>query len=154
LACFILVRNQQRFTGGVVGIKDLADFELFGQKFDLYRNIHALNYLVAGVLTASFLACAWLLRTKFGKLLTAIRDNENRVLALGYNTAWYKTVLFAFAGALAGLAGGLYVVTNELCGPTYLSIAFSIEAVIWVAVGGRGTLYGAIVGALLVGFSQ
>jgi urea transport system permease protein len=154
LAVFTIVRNQQRYTGGVVGIKDLVDLELFGQKFNLYADIRALNFLIAGVLVATFLACSLLVRTKFGKILTAIRDNENRVLALGYNTAMYKTFAFAVAGALGGLAGGLYVAANELCGPSYLSIAFSIEAVIWVAVGGRGTLLGAVAGVLLVSFAQ
>jgi urea transport system permease protein len=155
LAVFILVRNQQRFTGGVVGIKDLAYLELFGQTFNLSpQHIGGLNFMIAGVLVFCFLLCAWLVRTKFGKVLTAIRDNENRVLALGYNTAMYKTFLFAFAGALAGLSGGLYVAANRVCDSQYLSVPFSIEAVIWVAVGGRGTLLGAVVGAILVGFAQ
>jgi urea transport system permease protein len=155
LAAFILVRNQQRFTGGVVGIKDLAYLELWGRTFNLSpAHLRELNLLLAGVLVVCFLLCAGLVQTKFGRILTAIRDNENRVLALGYNTAMYKTFLFAFAGALAGLAGGLYVAANRVCDSQYLSVGFSIEAVIWVAVGGRGTLLGAVVGALLVGFGQ
>jgi urea transport system permease protein len=155
LAIFILVRNQQRFTGGVVGIKDLASPQLFGRTFNLSPlHIQELNVLIASALVAVFLLCALLVRTKFGKVLTAIRDNENRVLALGYNTAMYKTFLFAFAGALAGLAGGLYVAANRVCDSQYLSVPFSIEAVIWVAVGGRGTLLGGVAGAILVGFAQ
>ena len=109
---------------------------------------------MAGLLTACFLLSAWLVRTKFGKVLTAIRDNENRALALGYNTAMYKTFIFALAGGLSGLAGAAYVTANALCGPDYLTIAFSIEAVVWVAVGGRGSLLGAIVGTFLVGYAQ
>jgi urea ABC transporter permease protein UrtC len=155
LAVFILVRNQQRFTGGVVGIKDLASPQLFGYTFNLSPlHIQGLNILIASALVAAFLLSAGLVHTKFGKILTAIRDNENRVLALGYNTAMYKTFLFAFAGALAGLAGGLYVAANRVCGSQYLSVPFSIEAVIWVAVGGRGTLLGSVAGAILVGFAQ
>jgi urea transport system permease protein len=174
LAVFILVRNQQRFTGGVVGIKDLVQLKLFDWVFSPsplldpargtpirddaghfdYTPIRNLNLLLAGVLVFCLLLCAAIMRTKFGKILTAIRDNENRVLALGYNTAMYKTILFAFAGALAGLSGGLYVAANNVCDSQYLSVAFSIEAVIWVAVGGRGTLLGAVVGAILVGFLQ
>jgi ABC-type branched-subunit amino acid transport system permease subunit len=96
-----------------------------------------------------------LIASRFGKVLTAIRDNENRVLALGYHTGRYKTFLFAFAGLLAGLSGALYVLANfPVCDTTYLSVPFSIEAVVWVAIGGRGTLLGAVVGALLVGFGQ
>jgi urea transport system permease protein len=155
LAAFILVRNQQRFTGGVVGIKDLSYLELLGHTFNLSpQHIQGLNYLIAGMLVVCFLLCAALVRTKFGKILTAIRDNENRVLALGYNTAMYKTFLFAFAGGLAGLAGALYVAANRVCDSLYLSVPFSIEAVVWVAVGGRGNLLGAVVGAILVGFSM
>jgi urea transport system permease protein len=174
LVAFILVRNQQRFTGGVVGIKDLAQLRLFdvvfapGRLLDPgtgrpvrgdnglfdYTPIRNLNLLAAGLLVVSFLFCVFLMRTKFGRILTAIRDNENRVLALGYNTALYKTFLFAIAGGLAGLAGWLYVAANWVCGSQYLSVAFSIEAVVWVAVGGRESLLGAVVGALLVGFGQ
>jgi hypothetical protein len=103
----------------------------------------------------SYFLCAMLVRSKFGKILTAIQDNENRVLALGYNTALYKTAIFAFAGLLAGLAGALYVLANHpVCDTVYLSVPFSIECIIWVAIGGRGGLFGAVLGALLVGFGQ
>ena len=166
LAVFTVVRNQQRLTGGVVGIKDLSELRLLGEVFspDPVRNpktfryefgaVRDLTMLAAGVLTVCFLLCTWLVRTKFGKVLAAIRDNENRALALGYNTALYKTFLFALAGGLAGLAGALFVASNALCDPDYLSVPLSISAVVWVAVGGRGTLLGAIVGTLLVGFAQ
>jgi urea transport system permease protein len=146
LAVFTFVVNQQPYTGGVVGMTYLAKLELFGHRFvmaDMY-------YLTAGILVACYLLCAALVGSKFGKVLTAIRDNEYRVLALGYNTAMYKTFVFALAGALAGLAGALYVAANGTAGPEHLGIAFSIEIVILVAVGGRGTLIGAILGAILV----
>jgi urea transport system permease protein len=155
LAVFLLVDNQQRFTGGHVGIKDMASLELFGQSFNAVKNVRATVLLVAAALIVSYFSCALLVRSKFGKILTAIRDNENRVLALGYTTALYKTFVFSFAGLLAGLAGALYVLANHpVCGATYVSVPFSIEAVILVAVGGRGGLYGAVLGALLVGFGQ
>src|SRR5437762_3701144 len=108
LAMFTFVVNQQPYTGGVVGMTYLAKLELFGHKFvlaDMY-------YLVAGVLVTCFLGCAWLVSGKVGKVLTAIRDNEYRLLALGYNTAMYKAFVFALAGGLAGLAGALYVASN------------------------------------------
>src|SRR5919201_2668524 len=128
----------------------LAKLELFGHRFvmaDMY-------YLIAGVLVACFLGCAWLVSGKVGKVLTAIRDSENRLLALGYNTALYKAFVFALAGGLAGLAGALYVAANGTCGPEHFGIAYSIEVVILVAVGGRGTLVGAILGAILVRFAN
>ncbi len=146
LAMFTLVVNQQPYTGGVVGMTYLAQLELFGHTFgttDMY-------YLITSVLVACYLGLAWLMRSKFGKVLTAIRDNEYRTLALGYNTAMYKTFAFALAGLLSGLSGALYVAANRTAGPEYFGIAFSIEVVILVAVGGRGTLIGAIIGAILV----
>src|SRR5947208_8040780 len=150
LAVYTLVVNQQPYTGGVVGMTYLAKLELFGHKFvmaDMY-------FLVTTVLVVCFLACAILVHTKFGQILTAIRDNENRVLALGYNTAMYKTFIFAISGALAGLAGALFVSAYGTTGPDSLGIAWSIEVVVWVAVGGRGTLVGAILGAVLVGLAN
>src|SRR5207302_3254096 len=119
----------------------IADFQLFGIPFNTYGRLY---YLIAGVLVVCFLALAALLRTKFGKILTAIRDNEYRVMALGYNPGTYKVCAFALAGALSGLAGALFVPVNGKMGPTFLGVAFSIEVVVFVAVGGRGTLFGAI----------
>src|SRR5207244_8496081 len=101
-----------------------------------------------------FLGCALLMQSKFGKVLTAIRDSEYRVLALGYNTAMYKTFIFALAGGLAGLAGALYVSALGTAGPDRFEIGFSIEVVILVAVGGRGTLLGSVLGAILVSFGE
>jgi urea transport system permease protein len=150
LAVFTLVVNQQPYTGGVVGMTYLADLQLFGHKFQMGN----LYFLVAGSLVLCFLGCAWLIHSKFGRILTAIRDNENRVLALGYNTAMYKTFIFALAGGLAGLSGALYASALGTTGPDVLGIAFSIEVVVLVAVGGRGTLVGAIIGAILVNLAK
>jgi urea transport system permease protein len=150
LAVFTLVDNNQPITGGRVGMTYLNKLELFGAKFQML----SMYYLVTGTLVVAFLGCALLTRSKFGRILTAIRDNENRVLALGYNTAMYKTFIFAVAGGLAGLAGALYVAAMGTAGPDRLDIAFSIEVVILVAVGGRGTLLGAILGAVLVNLAN
>jgi urea transport system permease protein len=150
LAVFTFVVNQQPYTGGVVGMTYLAKLELFGHTFQMLD----MYYLVAGILVLSFFVCWLLVHSKFGRVLTAIRDNENRVLALGYNTAMYKTFVFALAGGLAGLSGGLYVSSLGTTGPDVLGIVFSIEVVILVAVGGRGTLIGAIIGAILVNFMK
>jgi urea transport system permease protein len=150
LAVFILVVNQQAYTGGVVGMTYLGNLQLFGHKFQMA----SMYYLVAGILVLSFLGCYLLVQSKFGRILTAIRDNENRVLALGYNTAMYKTFIFSLAGGLAGLAGILYAAALRTAGPDVLNIGFSIEIVILVAVGGRGTLVGAILGAILVNLAK
>jgi urea transport system permease protein len=146
LAVFTLVDNQQPYTGGRVGMTYLAKLELFGKTFEM----RSMFLLVTGTLVAIFLLCYWLTGSKFGKLLTAIRDNEYRVMALGYNTAMYKTFVFALAGAIAGIAGALYAATMGTAGPDRFGVVASIEIVIMVAVGGRGTLVGAVLGALLV----
>jgi urea transport system permease protein len=150
LAVFTLVDNQQPYTGGRVGMTYLAKLQLFGVTFDMQR----MFLLVTGILVAIFLICYWLTGSKFGKLLTAIRDNEYRVMALGYNTAMYKTFVFALAGAIAGLAGALYAASTGTAGPDRFGVVASIEIVIMVAVGGRGTLIGAILGALLVSVGE
>jgi urea transport system permease protein len=150
LAMFTLVITQQPYTGGVVGMTKLAKLELFGHKFvglPMY-------YLITGTLVVCFLGCLALVRSKFGRILTAIRDSEYRVLALGYNTAAYKTFVFTLAGALAGLAGALYVSAIGTAGPDRFNMVVSIEVVIFVAVGGRGTLVGPVLGALLVMFAN
>jgi urea transport system permease protein len=110
--------------------------------------------LVTSILVAIFLLCYWLTGSKFGKILTAVRDNEYRVMALGYNTAMYKTFVFALAGAIAGIAGALYAATMRTAGPDRFSVVASIEIVIMVAVGGRGTLVGAVLGALVVSYGE
>jgi urea transport system permease protein len=146
LAVFTFIVNMQEYTGGVVGMTYLAKLELFGHKFDMTD----MYLLVTGTLVLCYLLCALLVSTKFGRILQAIRDNEYRLLALGYNTAMYKTFIFALAGLLAGIAGVLYASAIGTTGPDTLGISFSIEVVIFVAVGGRGTLLGAILGAVLV----
>jgi urea ABC transporter permease protein UrtC len=150
LAVFTFVVNQQPYTGGVVGMPNLPALQLFGITFEDIR----LYYLITGVLAVCFLGCTLLMQSKVGKVLTAIRDNEYRVLAMGYDTGMYKTFIFALAGAIAGLAGALYVSALRTCGPDSFGISFSIEVVILVAVGGRGTLAGAVIGAVLVNFAN
>ncbi|HZU37287.1 MAG TPA: urea ABC transporter permease subunit UrtC [Gemmataceae bacterium] len=148
LAVFTFVVNQQPYTGGIVGMPGLARLELFGHRFNSQVEMY---WLIAGSLVVCFALCLGLVRSKFGKVLTAIRDNETRTLALGYDTAMYKTFVFAAAGALAGFAGALYTAVQRTVGPEeVLGIGFSIEIVILVAVGGRGTLIGAVIGTLLV----
>ena len=154
LAAYTLVLNQQSLTGGFVGIKNLADLNLFGMAFNDSKQALPLYLLVAGTLVVCLVACSLLTHSKVGKILTAIRDNENRTMALGYNPAAYKVFIFAVAACLAGIGGAMYTAANGLAGPEYLSVAFSIDLVVLVAVGGRGTLFGAVFGALLVGLAK
>ena len=149
LATFTTIDGQLTYTGGRVGMPGLRRLELFGYEF----SNRAVFYLTTTVLCVCFLGCLALVNSRFGKILTAIRDSEFRVMALGYNTALYKTFVYALAAGLAGLAGALYVSERRTAGPDVISIPFSIEVVILVAVGGRGTLIGPILGAILVNFA-
>jgi urea transport system permease protein len=105
------------------------------------------------VIGAWFL-CRWLTSGRFGDALIAIRDDEPRMRFTGYNPTAYKTLVFTVAGALAGISGALYTVQSGIISPQFMSVAFSIEMVIWVAVGGRGTLLGAIFGAVLINYAK
>jgi urea transport system permease protein len=152
MAAFILVSNQRAYTGGIDGLTTLAKFNMFGHS--IAEDSVELYFIVTGILVGCFVILSVLLEGKFGKVLTAIRDNEFRVSALGYNTAMYKIFVYSLAGLLAGVAGGLYTAANRSAGPQWFSIAFSIEIVIYVAVGGRGTLVGAILGTVLVNVAR
>jgi urea transport system permease protein len=146
-AMYLLVTNQMPYTGGEGGLYNLAPMELAGRDFKAALPMYL---LITTIVVVFALACYALVHSKMGKLLTAIRDNEFRVMALGYNTAMYKTFIYALAGFMAGLAGFLFVASNRTAGPTFFSPIESIEIVIFVAVGGRGTLVGPILGAILV----
>lgn len=91
-----------------------------------------------------------LTRSSFGKVLVGIRENEDRMTALGYNVSFYKTVTFSFSGALAGLAGALYATHAGFVSPSLAGVNFSTEVVVWVAIGGRLSLLGALSGGVLV----
>ena len=97
-----------------------------------------------------YLFCKWLTTTKLGKVQRAIRDSENRVMFSGYSTANFKLFIFVLAALIASLAGVLYVPQVGIINPSEMSTDKSLEAVVWVAVGGRGTLVGPIIGAFAV----
>jgi urea transport system permease protein len=93
-------------------------------------------------------------RSRFGKVLIAVRDTESRTRFLGYRPESYKLVIWVLSAVMAGIGGALYVPQVGIINPSEFAPANSIEAVIWVAVGGRGTLVGAILGALLVNLGK
>ncbi|MFL0753837.1 MAG: urea ABC transporter permease subunit UrtC, partial [Prochlorococcus sp.] len=95
-----------------------------------------------------------IVRGRFGDVLIAIRDDEPRIRFTGFNPTLFKTIVFAIAGALAGISGALFTMQSGVVSPQYMSVPFSIEMVIWVAVGGRGTLLGAILGALVINLAR
>src|SRR5690606_24628758 len=108
---------------------------------------------VVAILLCYLLAYA-ITRSRFGRLLVALRDDEDRVRFTGYNVAAIKATIFAIACAMAGVAGALFVPQVGIISPANMAVVPSIEMVIWVAVGGRGTLWGAMVGAVGVGLAR
>ncbi|MBX9595251.1 MAG: urea ABC transporter permease subunit UrtC [Roseomonas sp.] len=140
-------RNDMGF-GGNNGFTDFK--ELLGQPLNTDTARAGLFYASLVSLAVAFLICSRITRSKYGRVLTAIRDGENRVRFLGYNTTHHKLFAFVLSAMLAGVAGALYVPQVGIINPGEFSPANSIEAVIWVAVGGRGTLVGAILGAFTV----
>jgi len=144
-------RNDMGF-GGNNGLTDFKD--LFG--YDLHSDgmRSALFAASATALAGGYLICRWMIASKFGRVLLAVRDAEGRARFLGYRVERYKLVAFTVSAMLAGVAGALYVPQVGIINPSEFSPANSIEVVIWVAVGGRGVLYGAVVGALLVNFGK
>jgi branched-chain amino acid transport system permease protein len=107
-------------------------------------------YVVGGLLYLSLMFCVALARSSFGRILHGIRENEPRMELLGYDIRWRKLVAFVVSAALAGLAGGLFASWGNFINPEVFSLPQAAVVVIWVLVGGRGTLWGAIVGTLVV----
>ncbi len=152
LIASILLIGQQDTTGGTNGITDFRT--IFG--FALAdAQTQAVLYLVTVLCLAGvYLVSRRVVSSRFGRLLVAMRDDEERVRFLGYNPAKLKTLVFSFAAGLAGLAGALFVPQVGIISPAMLAVVPSVEMVSWVAVGGRGTLIGPIVGALLVNWGK
>jgi urea transport system permease protein len=150
---FNFFNGQQKLINGTNGLKTDTS-TIFGvQASDpkVQTVFYALSVLF---LVAGYALCRWLTSGRLGRMLVAIRDDEPRVRFSGYNPTGFKVFVFAISAALAGVAGALYTVQSGIITPKAMDIAFSIEMVIWVAVGGRGTLVGAIIGALIVNFAR
>ncbi|GAA2624408.1 urea ABC transporter permease subunit UrtC [Dactylosporangium fulvum] len=151
-AFVILLVGQQGLTGGTNGLTNIQYF--FG--LDLYEEANQrLIYLVTVVVLGVVFLLAWQLKeSRFGKLLVAIRDGEDRVRYLGYDPAIVKTVAFAFSAALAGIAGALFVPVVGIISPAELGIVPSLAMLIGVAIGGRYSLAGAVVGAIVYNYAE
>ncbi len=132
-------------TNGLTNFTHILGFELreTSTKVGLYL-------ASAATLCASAYGALWLTRSRFGRLLIAIRDNESRLRFAGYNPVWFKTVIFALGAVLAAVGGALYTPQTGIVTPANMMAIESILVVVWVAVGGRGTIIGAVVGALAI----
>ena len=144
-ACLMFFRNDFTFGGN----NGLTDFK-FALNYDInsaatQRTLYMLSGLL---LLGSYVFSRWLTTTKFGKVQRAIRDSENRVLFSGYATSNFKLFVFVYAAVISGLAGALYTPQVGIINPSEMSPEKSLEAVVWVAVGGRGTLVGPIIGSV------
>jgi urea transport system permease protein len=144
-------RNDMGF-GGNNGMTDFKDILGFNVQSDATRS--SLLVLTALFLCSAFLVARFVVSSRFGKILIAVRDAESRTRFLGYRPESYKLVIWVLSAVMAGIGGALYVPQVGIINPGEFSPANSIEAVIWVAVGGRGTLVGAILGALIVNFGK
>jgi urea transport system permease protein len=144
-------RNDMGFGGnnGLTDFKDLLGFNLQtpGMRIVLFLS-------TALLLAAGYLSCRYIVASRYGRVVQAIRDAEGRTRFIGYRVESYKLWLWVFSAMLAGVAGALYVPQVGIINPGEFAPINSIEVVIWVAVGGRGTLYGAVVGAVLVNYAK
>ena len=153
LVFFNFFNGQQKLINGTNGLKTDTQ-TIFGNLVSnsgVQRSFYLLTVLSVLLI---YLLCRWLTTGRFGRLLIAIRDDENRVRFSGYDPTWFKVLVFAVSGAIAGVSGAFYTVQTGIITPSIMEVGFSIEMVIWVAVGGRGTLLGAIIGTLIVRFAQ
>jgi urea transport system permease protein len=144
-ACLMFFRNDFTFGGN----NGLTDFKfVLGHDLNAPATKRAL-YICSGLLLlGTYLFCRWLTSTKFGLIQRAIRDSENRVLFSGYATANFKLFVFVIAAIISGLGGALFVPQVGIINPSEMSTEKSLEAVVWVAVGGRGNMLGPILGAI------
>lgn len=152
LALVLLVRlllvDAQPLTNGFNGLSDLAWLRVGALELDPYGT--STYYLIAGALAVVLVGARLLLATRAGLILRATSGDPQRARYLGFDVAHYQTFFFALSAGIAALAGMLYVVVAEFASPTFMDLAFSITMVVWAAVGGRASLLGACVGAILI----
>ena len=144
-------RNEMGFGGnnGLTDFKEIAGFDLSAD------NTRVGLFVITAILLGVVFVCSQLImRSRLGRVLVSIRDSEARARFLGYRTDHFKVWLFVYSALIAALAGALYVPQVGIINPGEFSPINSIEIVVWVAVGGRGTLYGAVVGAILVSYAK
>lgn len=144
--------GQQQYTGGTNGLTNFT--ELWGMDLATDSTQHVLYYITSATLIVTFILATWITKSRFGRLMIAVRDDEDRVRFAGYNVGLVKAFVFAISAAMAGIAGALFVPQVGIISPANLGIVPSIEFVLLVAVGGRGTLTGAVLGAVIVSWAR
>jgi urea transport system permease protein len=156
LALVLLVRlliiNNQPLTNGFNGLTDLGNFTVGDFSFDSFSK--ATYYVVAIALSLTLVGARLLVETRAGMVLQAVREDANRARYLGFDVPNYQIFFFAVSAAIAGFAGLLYVNVAEFASPTFMDLSFSITMVVWAAVGGRNSLLGACIGAILINMAE
>ena len=143
----LFFRNDTGF-GGNNGFTDFK--RILGYSVTAPGTKAVLDLVTLAVLLGALLGCRWIVTSKLGRVLQAVRDSESRLMFIGYNPLWFKLFVWTLSAVLCGIAGALYVPQVGIINPSEMSPANSIEMVIWAAVGGRGTLAGPIIGAFAV----
>jgi urea transport system permease protein len=152
LCAWLVFNRNETNLGGTNGLTDFK--QILGFRLSEPGTQRALYILTVLCLGAAYVACRWIISSRAGRVLVAIRDSEQRVLFSGYSPANYKLFVFVVSAALAGLAGALYAPQVGIITPAQIGVLPSLEMVIWVAVGGRGTLIGAALGAVGVNWAR
>lgn len=149
---FNFFNSQQKLINGTNGLTDFKT--IFGAEVSATQTQFVFYSVTILLLAGAYILCRWLTSGRFGRLLVAIRDDESRVRFSGYDPTGFKVLVFAISAALAGVAGAMFTLQTGIISPKAMDIAFSIEMVIWVAVGGRASLAGAVLGALVVNYAK
>ena len=148
----ILIVGQQGYTGGINGITDLRTLHGWDIRTDHAKTV--LYFVNGGLLIACILAAQYVKRSKLGRILVALRDKEDRVRFSGYSVAGFKVFAFCLAAAFAAVGGAMFTLQVGFMSPSFVGIVPSIEMVIYTAVGGRLSLFGAVWGTLLVNWAK
>jgi branched-chain amino acid transport system permease protein/urea transport system permease protein len=135
------------YIGGYNGLVNVPPLSIAGWEI---MSIKPLFYVILAIALGVYLVCDRIVRSPFGTILAAVRDNEVRAEFFGYNIAGFKIMIFAIGAAVAGLAGALFAAVTEFVSPTMLGFGLSTEVLIWVALGGKEVLLASFLGAMLV----
>ncbi len=152
LVAWLVFNRNDTNLGGTNGLTDFK--QVIGYRLSEPSTQLVLYIITVLCLGASYLFCQWIIRSRAGRVLVAVRDSEKRVVFSGYTPANYKLFVFVVAAALAGLAGMLYAPQVGIITPAQIGVLPSLEMVIWVAVGGRASLAGAVLGAVSVNYGR
>jgi urea transport system permease protein len=141
------IATKWSYIGGFNGLTGIPAISIGGYSI---TNPVILFYFILGISLTLYLICTFIVNSHFGTVISAIRDNENRVEFFGYNIVTFKILIFTISGAIAGLAGALFAVVAEFVSPTIMGFGLSTEVLIWVALGGREILLASFLGAIVV----